>query len=92
MKTILTMRHLFLIDGIGLSKLIGITFLISLMSMMRTVIGARTRWTFYKEKGVQPTYWQEDENVNGLKHNNSLESEKQPFYECVDVSNCSRII
>ena len=56
--------YLFLIDGIRLEQINGYKRIFDLFDGHdeNAVIEARTRWTFYKEKGVQPTYWQEDEN------------------------------
>ena len=61
--------YLFLIDGIRLEQINGYKRIFDLFDGHdeSAVIDARTRWTFYKEKGVQPTYWQEDENGKWAK-------------------------
>ena len=73
--------YLFLIDGIRLEQINGYKRIFDLFDGHdeNAVIDARTRWTFYKEKVCNPPIGKKMKMVNGLKHNNSLESEKQPF-------------
>ena len=67
--------------GFGLSKLMGISaFLISLMGMMRTQsLMLEQDGRFIRKKVCNPPIGKKMKMENGLKHNNSLESEKQPF-------------
>ena len=77
--------YLFLIDGIRLEQINGYKrFLISLMGMMRTQsLMLEQDGRFIRKKVCNPPIGKKMKMVNGLKHNNSLESEKQPFYECL---------
>ena len=56
--------YLFLIEGIRLEQIDGYKRVFDLFDGHdeNAVNDARTRWKFYKEKGVRPTYWQEDKN------------------------------
>ena len=80
MKTImLTMRPIYFeLMGFGLSKLAGISaFLISLMGMMRTQsLMLEQDGRFIRKKVCKPPIGKKMKMVNGLKQNNSLESEK----------------
>ena len=61
--------YLFLIDGIRLEQINGYQRVFDLFDGHdeNAVIEARARWTFYKETGVQTTYWLEDENGKWAK-------------------------